>query len=82
VNMNYETWADFTDEWGDPDGLNFLVDISEPSPEWNIEGWTLYIANPRKSRIMEVSIEKATKEQIKKYAQASLKVIAGGIGSL
>ncbi len=68
--FNYETFEDFSDEWGEPDPWNFAISFSPEDKEFETE-MSFQIAQPRKDRMTSVYIKSATKAQIKKYKKQS-----------
>jgi hypothetical protein len=72
--MSFKTFKDFTEEWGEPNDLNFAIRMSRPDKEYNLP-WSVDIAQPRKGRIMEVFIEKAKPEQMQDWWDKSVVVM-------
>lgn len=68
--MEFDTFEDFYSEFEDPDDLNFLIDVSKFDSEW-----ILSIAQPRKDRILTVTISKATHMQVADWAFKSALIL-------
>lgn len=77
MDLMYDTWKEFIEEWGKPDSWNVVVKISAPGPDPEAEDsmWSLNIAQPRKNRTTEVFIKKATRKQVEMYLEQAIAVL-------
>lgn len=76
MSDTFETWNDFIEEWGDPDGMNIPVSI------WVGDNWvSMTYAQPRRPSAYDVTInEIPTTEVLEEFRRKALEVFIKSIG--